>query len=583
MGDTVKEVVKSNDIELIKRIRTTFKAKLTRAANSLSEELKKNEDGIFLFDQIINPEVADLLSNLHNVKDIVEDLHVKYTVTRVHKEGDEENKLEQEDELYATILDKTYRDAIRVYYDYSVQLEAQKKTKEKREALKSKCAEYSEKLISFKAKITEYDLAYSEAMAIVESEDEFALRTAPLQKSMLCMEYDKLLIMGQELLTFVPHIEGVDESDKELFYCNKEKLNHRKMLTLLEKIIRKIEFEDKEKFARLSPVPLVNTDDPTLASVGCARGSKLLKLKVSAPKFSGKSRDFAVFKRDFNSIVAVDHRSAVEIGALLKESIPSDYKYLLDKFELSQHDKMMECLTEKFGRARIIVDECTAELKCMDKITSDSQFIEFVNHLDKVKCDLSQLGLLAEIANTTVISEIESKLPSMVQRDWIKLASSKEISEKPSSEIFQKLLDFLEDNKRQAEYFGTDVRQPSPNLVKSPTKNSFVSCGAAGSLDSSMTGYKAMLEEIRDPLQCLACGDSSAPHPTNSCEVWRSFTYQQKREKVRCIYHPAKGLKCNHTTEECKVGKAKCYICNDSNRNGHHTWFCQVTTNPEHL
>ena len=152
-----------------------------------------------------------------------------------------------------------------------------------------------------------------------------------------------------------------------------------------------------------------------------------------------------MFQRDFNSIVAVDNRSGVEIGALLKESIPSEFRYLLDKFELSQHSEMMKCLTEKFGRSRVIVDECTAELKRMKKLTSDSDFIKFVDHLDKLKRDLTQLGLLADVANTTVISEIESKLPNMVQRDWIKLVSSKEMSDKPSSEIFEKLLEFLED------------------------------------------------------------------------------------------------------------------------------------------
>ena len=133
--------------------------------------------------------------------------------------------------------------------------------------------------------------------------------------------------------------------------------------------------------------------------------------------FPEKSRDFAVFKRDFTSIVSVGNRSAVEIGALLKESIPVDYKYLLDKFELSEHKEMMIALSDKFGRARVIVDECTAEIKRMNKLTNDADFIQFVDHLDKLKRDLCQLDLLSEVANTTVISEIEAKLPPLVQRD----------------------------------------------------------------------------------------------------------------------------------------------------------------------
>ena len=56
------------------------------------------------------------------------------------------------------------------------------------------------------------------------------------------------------------------------------------------------------------------------------------------------------------------------------------------------------------------------------------------------------------------------------------------------------------------------------------------------------------------------------------------MTFQEKKAKVKCIYHPAKGLKGDHTTDECKVGKAKCDLCKDSNRNGHHSWFCYQVT-----
>ena len=60
-----------------------------------------------------------------------------------------------------------------------------------------------------------------------------------------------------------------------------------------------------------------------------------LKLKVRPPLFSGKSREFAVFKRDFETIVAVDGRTNVEIGALLKDSVPQKCRYLLDKVNLA--------------------------------------------------------------------------------------------------------------------------------------------------------------------------------------------------------------------------------------------------------
>ena len=106
MADTVHEALKSNDVELIKRTRTTFKGKLTRAAKVLVEELKKDKDGKFLFDEINQDEVASLLSNMQKTKDVVEELHVRFTVKRVHTEGQGEDILEQADEDYANVLEK---------------------------------------------------------------------------------------------------------------------------------------------------------------------------------------------------------------------------------------------------------------------------------------------------------------------------------------------------------------------------------------------------------------------------------------------------------------------------------------------
>ena len=92
--------------------------------------------------------------------------------------------------------------------------------------------------------------------------------------------------------------------------------------------------------------------------------------------FSGKSRDF-------DTIVAVNERSDVETGALLKDRLPQNWRYLLDKVNLADHREMMEILTGKFGRARAIVDECTAEIRKMRSITTDKEFIDFVERIDK--------------------------------------------------------------------------------------------------------------------------------------------------------------------------------------------------------
>ena len=80
MADTVQEALKSNDIDLIKRTRSTYKSKLTRASNLLVEELVKDESGKFKFNEINPDDVSSLFSNLQKVKELVDELHTSYAV-----------------------------------------------------------------------------------------------------------------------------------------------------------------------------------------------------------------------------------------------------------------------------------------------------------------------------------------------------------------------------------------------------------------------------------------------------------------------------------------------------------------------
>ena len=135
----------------------------------------------------------------------------------------------------------------------------------------------------------------------------------------------------------------------------------------------------------------------------------------------------------------------------------------------------------------------------------------------------------------------------MVQRDWIKLATSREMANKPPSEIFECMLVFLEDTKRQAEYFGTEVRQTGANQAKASTKLGFVNCGPTDSLVTNTDSHKVREPpRQREPLPCLACADGSTDlettlHPTNSCNVWRNLTYQKKKSKSQVCVSSSQG------------------------------------------
>ena len=48
-----------------------------------------------MLEEIYKDEVDSMIFNLQKVKDIVDELHLRYTIKRVHKDGPEEIKLEE--------------------------------------------------------------------------------------------------------------------------------------------------------------------------------------------------------------------------------------------------------------------------------------------------------------------------------------------------------------------------------------------------------------------------------------------------------------------------------------------------------
>ena len=260
MSDTAQEAIRSNNSDLIKRTRTTFKGKLTRCANILIDELPKDDSGNFKFKGINEEEVAALVSDLQRTKEIIEELHVRYTITRIQREGPDEDLLEKADEEYAQVFEKSYRNAMKIYHSYKTKFNEQ-------ELLESQQIQYPDKLRRFKLKEAEYQSALKEALTVVASKDEYMQRTASLQKELLSKEYSELLSMGQDLLTMLPNIPDAVAVDRESFECSKVRLTHRSTLTSLVSLIKTIEAQDKETLARVSPAPVVS-GEVSATSVG---------------------------------------------------------------------------------------------------------------------------------------------------------------------------------------------------------------------------------------------------------------------------------------------------------------------------
>ena len=264
--------------------------------------------------------------------------------------------------------------------------------------------------------------------------------------------------------------------------------------------------------------------------------------KLTPPKFSGLYRDFPKYKRDFNTIVAVEGRSAIDIGATLKESIPKKHQHLIDNLSMDKHLEMMQILTRKFGGSRLIVAEVVSEIRNMKPVTTDKMFIEFVDSIDKIHRDLVELNLESEIATTNMVTEIERKLPNLVRRDW-SYEFMEEEEEKTPKEMFDAFMKFLQKTQRKVEFHSLDTKQ-SGAQGRSFTNNSYVSGQSIDRGNSNAvranSGESNKKKEERSLFPCLVCNADgvtdlrSTQHPMDSCDVWNGLSVREKEKKVAC-------------------------------------------------
>ena len=281
-----------------------------------------------------------------------------------------------------------------------------------------------------------------------------------------------------------------------------------------------------------------------------SQDDKFLKLKkISPPKFSGAYRDFPKFKRDFNTIVAVEGRSDIEIGATLKESIPKKHEHLIDNLAVDEHIEMMRILTRKFGNSRLIVSEIVSEIRGMKPVNNDKMFIEFVDTIDRIHRDLVELNLEAEIATTNMVTEIERKLPNLVRRDWSHEFMQEDVEKSPK-EMFDAFMKFLLKTQRMVEFHSLDTKQCS-GQGRAFTNSSYVNGstvlvekGGAGNDCSGGGGINRNKFNEQSLSPCIVCNTDgvtdlrSTQHSMNTCDIWNSLSVKDKEKKVKCRKPP---------------------------------------------
>ena len=321
----------------------------------------------------------------------------------------------------------------------------------------------------------------------------------------------------------------------------------------------------KERIPPAAPALLTHS-----GGAGLSSACPVKLAKVDNIEFSGEYRDFASFKRNFETIV-VPNRDAADIGLRLRQALPSKHLHLVDNFEPKQYLEMMQVLKSKFGNPRHIVSSCLKDIDKLKTPQSDESFVSFVEDLEKIERDLKAVNLQDRLYHETVLTKLEHLLPEKVKSDWSEYASDNDFitDEAVIEDVFKGFLQFLTKYKKRVD-FQISQNEALPSTVRSKF------CLVTGKT------LKVNSQEVINKVEpkssgmnpCLACSRDGATnlevtkHPMATCVVWNSLSFIEKRNLVECIKHP---FTKTHKTDDCKNDIRQCKHCNKSD---HHFLLC---------
>ena len=556
---TTDEALKSEDPNVVKRLRGSICTQITCDINLLNKELAKKTDTRFDIEKISHQLIKIQRKKLVDHFDLVQKLHDRFITIRVEGPDDE-----SEEALVVADIEYMQKITLRVcpvldelsLYDEA--LAEGIKLKNLTKNIEEANDQYT------KAK-KEFNLVFDKIMLEINKIESLESNSDARSAEINALPVD---ILVRNISTAFGEIKKSFNKLKEinrLTECNGNEAKatldyeteHNKYIDVELKLKR---FEQMRK-----PAAPASTDSSS-------KTVQAIPLKINKPDnlaYTGQARDFAAFKRDFLAIV-VPNREASQIGIYFKQAIPEKHKYLIANKELHEWQEMMDIIEDELATPKIIIDQTVTELERMKTATSDRAFVDFVDSLEKICRDLTTLDQLGEVANTSILSKLEAKLPVQINHDWTSKVIKEKLAKKSSKEKFDQFMLFLKEAKEMTKY----------NLCLSGGGNKNL-CFVTGTFRPQTQPQPE--KEPRDnqskgsTLPCLACNADGATdlttcmHNMSTCLVWGSLSYHQRVGKVNCIKHPFS--KDGHTSEECTRDiNRPCLHCKGVNI--HHSLLC---------
>ena len=561
-----EEATKSADPAVISKARGFIKGQVTSVVKKLERVLVKSETGVFEHQSLNRSELTHTRKKLEDNFQLFQRLHTRYCEHRAvgDTDEDEENLVDKDAEYLEAVESKVFP-LLELYADYDKSF----KFIDKIPALENE----------FEQAVDVYNNSKMSAATIVEcldkiavedliKSDEIKIQPASTTKANLRGAFDTAAVKFTELISAL-EARGNAEKKIEL----EVKFMYKQELTAVSDLSLKL---DKIIAAQNCSVGTSSVAAP--ASADTSRSpSKVtatpIKLnKPEAIKFSGNSREFATFKRDFNAII-VPNRSAADIGLYLKQAVPTKHLHLIANVDIEKYEDMMDILSKEFGTSRLIVDSVVSEIERMKVVNTDRMFLDFVEKLEKIHRDLKTVKMVEEVANATVIGKLEAKLPPVISQEWTKAVIKEGHDKQSSKDKFDKFMEFLSEYKEMVKYQCSESRSCGSGH-KTSTQTCFVTGLSSkvklGKDSGSSSGGQKLKFEMK---ACLGCDDGATnedviKHSMETCEVWNSLKVREKEAKVKCKKHP---FARDHTSADCNTSIRPCRICQERS---HHSLLC---------
>ena len=203
-----------------------------------------------------------------------------------------------------------------------------------------------------------------------------------------------------------------------------------------------------KKFSKKSQLP--DTDRK--------RGVELKLERMKLPTFSGRIRDYPSFRYDFKQHVLPHLKDDQSIPYILKSCLTGEPSEIVRNVD-DDIKEMWTRLDEKYGRTSLQINAIMKPIKQLKAIQDGDgkRFVELVNIIESSHRDLLRLNIESEISNSTIISEIEQKLPPRIYATWC-LDVSDRHSKIDECNKFPQFLEFLLKHKRAVEYGSSELR-----------------------------------------------------------------------------------------------------------------------------